>query len=229
MKILAFDTATDACSVALLTEGRIFQHAEIAPRRHAELILPMIRDMLQGAGLGLNQLDAIAVGQGPGSFIGVRTAVGVAQGLAMGAGLPVIPVSTLQAIAQAAYEQSQWVNIISGWDARMQAIYWGAFSLNSENIMAPIQSEALNAPAEIKLPLEKKWRLAGNAWEVYRQELTSLDYSQDAEVPDIYPQAAAIIRLAEFYYRQGKFLAPELLEPVYLRNQVAYAQSDFPR
>lgn len=221
MKILAFDTATAACSVALLIKGEIHDQCEIAPQRHAELILPMINQLLADAGITLKQLDAIAFGQGPGSFMGVRIAAGVAQGLAFGADLPVIPVSTLQALAQTAYQQTGFPDIIAAWDARMQAIYWGIYRLASNRLMMPLCPDALNAPHEIIFPAEGDWQLVGNAWQAYRQELASVLISH-AEITDIYPQASAIARIAEILYQQGKVRSALEIEPVYLRDQVAH-------
>ena len=106
MKILALDTATEACSAALLCGDNVYERHEIAPWRHAELILPMVDAVLALAGVGLNELDAIAFGRGPGAFTGVRIAAGVTQGLALGAGLPVIPISSLAALAQPALDKA---------------------------------------------------------------------------------------------------------------------------
>lgn len=218
MKILAFDTSTAACAVALLINGETHERFEIVPRRHAELILSMISDLLQTAGTTLKQLDAIAVGQGPGSFMGIRTAIAVAQGLAFGANLPVIPVSTLQALAQTAYEQTQHPHIIAAWDARMQAIYWGVYSLDSHQLMMPTQPDALNAPNEIVISTEKDWLLAGNAWQIYRPDLKT------NKILEIYPRAPAIIHIAERLYQEGKGQNAMEIEPLYLRDQVAHVK-----
>ncbi len=221
MKILAFDTATAACSVALLIEGEIHEQFAIAPQRHAELILPMIEKLLGDAGIGLAQLNAIAFGQGPGSFMGVRIATGVAQGLAFGADLPVIPVSTLQALAQTAWQETQCPDIIAAWDARMQAIYWGVYSLSENGLMMAARPDALNPPEELQIPTDKKWLLAGNAWKIYHQQLAS-KLNPDAQIADIYPQARAILSIAQVSLSEGKMRSALEIEPVYLRNDVAH-------
>lgn len=221
MKILAFETATSACSVALSINGEIKETFQLAPQRHAELILPMIEQLLLEAGIKLNQLDAICIGQGPGSFMGIRIAVGVAQGLAFGADLPVIQISTLQILAQTAYQQTQRPGIIAAWDARMNAIYWGIYQLNHQNIMTCVQADALNAPDELKIPEGTPWLLAGNAWQTYRQPLEKMISYLDQNT-DIFPRAAAMVPLAKIFYQEGKACNPMEIEPVYLRNEVAY-------
>jgi tRNA threonylcarbamoyladenosine biosynthesis protein TsaB len=221
MKILAFDTATAACSVALLIGEEIHEQVAIAPQRHAELILPMIETLLNEAGISLAQLNAIAFGHGPGSFMGVRIATGVAQGLAFGADLPVIPVSTLQALAQTAWQQNGCPDIIAAWDARMQAIYWGVYSLSESGLMLPSRSDALNPPEELLIPTGKNWLLAGNAWKIYHQQLAS-KLNPDAQIVDIYPQARAILSIAQVSLREGKVHSALEVEPVYLRNEVTH-------
>lgn len=222
LKILAIETATAGCSVALQCNADTLERFEVAPQRHAELILPMIDSLLSAAGIGLKQLDAIAVGQGPGSFMGVRIAAGVAQGLAFGADLPVIPVSTLQTLAQTTYRQFFHQKVIAGWDARMQAIYWGVYSLGDHKLMTAIKSDALNAPSEVQFPEDPKdWFLAGNAWQAYRHQLTPMLTSFPGIV-DIYPQAGAMIDIAAVYYQEGKICSPTALEPVYLRDRVTH-------
>ena len=140
MKILALDTATEACSAALLSgDGSVYERHDIAPRRHAELILPMVDGILTEAGLGLNDLDAIAFGRGPGAFTGVRIAAGVTQGLALGAGLPVIPVSSLAALAQPALGKAAIV--LPAIDARMGEVYWAAYESDQDGLVTALAGE----------------------------------------------------------------------------------------
>jgi tRNA threonylcarbamoyladenosine biosynthesis protein TsaB len=225
MKILAFDTATAGCSVALLVHGQVTERFELAVQKHGELILPMINELLADAGINLRQLDAIAVGRGPGSFIGVRIAVGVAQGLAFGADLPVIPISTLQTLAQTAYRQTHRSHILPGWDARMQAIYWGCYQVNSDQLMEPIAPDSLSPPEKLTPPVQIKWLPVGNAWGVYRQQLTPVLelYEQPLE---LFPLASAMLELASVSYQKGESLDPSKLEPVYLRDQVAHIKME---
>lgn len=212
-KILAFDTSTEACSAALLLEGEIHEQFEIAPRRHTALLLPMVDDLLKTHSLKLTDLDAIAFGQGPGSFMGVRIATSVAQGLAYGANLPVIPVSSLQALAQAAYTQTFSTNVLVGWDARMDEVYWGAYTLR-KNIMQTVVLDRLDPPSEINPPFDSSFLAAGNAWEVYGLDFPNV-------LSDVYPTAAAIAVLAAERYERGELQSPVAAQPLYLRNQVA--------
>jgi tRNA threonylcarbamoyladenosine biosynthesis protein TsaB len=220
-RILAFDASTAACSVALMRDGTLDEKFEVAPRRHAALILPMVDALLQKYSMQLSELDAIAFGQGPGSFMGLRTAVGIAQGLAFAAGLKVIPVSSLQALAQAAYEKTHHEKVIAGWDARMSAIYWGAYRLH-DAIMQPVMDDVLNAPEEICLPEGDSWFAAGNAWSIYADGL-SVDVRQGfiGQDPEIYPSAGAMARIAVQRFEKGATVDPVDAQPVYLRDNVA--------
>ena len=125
MKLLALDTATEACSVALNIDGELTEHYELLPRRHSRELLPMVEKIIAAAGLSLTQLDAVAFGCGPGAFTGLRVATAMAQGLAFGADLPVIPVSTLAALAQQAHRCYQSTHVLAAIDARMDEVYWG--------------------------------------------------------------------------------------------------------
>jgi tRNA threonylcarbamoyladenosine biosynthesis protein TsaB len=209
--ILAFDTSTAACSVALSLDGDIQQRFELAPRRHGALLLSMMDSLLKTAALSLNECDAIAMGHGPGSFMGLRIAAGVAQGLAFGAQLPVISVSSLQALAQAAYWSTPADTILAGWDARMQQVYWGLYRCKHgrmENIVA----DQLSAPDAIDLTAYPDALMAGNAWPTYfegKQENTD------------YPTAAAVAFLAEKKQQDGDVILPEQITLSYLRNKVA--------
>lgn len=221
MKILALDTATDACSAALLINDQIKQRLQIAPRRHAELILPMVKELLEEADCGLQQLDAIAYGAGPGSFMGVRIATATAQGLAFAAELPVVVISTLRALAQTAYQQHDATRVIPAWDARMQEVYWGAYQLK-QGIMQSVLEDSLDRPNQITLPAldQGQWAACGNAWQVYQQELQQPLQSIDSVLMDLYPEASAVVRLAVEAYREGRAVAADKAEPVYLRNKV---------
>lgn len=218
MKLLALETATEACSVALLHDHELLEHFEIAPRQHSDLLLPTIDRLLAEAGISLRDLDAIALGYGPGSFMGVRLAVASAQGLAMGADLPVVPVSTLQALAQRAWQHWQAPHVAPAWDARMGEMYWGAYQEHG-GIMLPLMDDHLSAPPAVSLPADMGWRLVGNAWISYRDSLPS-EWQQDADL--LHPSAAAVASLAQYYFNLGQILPPDHVEPKYLRQRVAF-------
>ena len=220
MKILAFDTATAACAVALSIAGQIRERFEIAPQRHAELILPMVESLLAEAQLTPNQLDVVAYGCGPGSFMGARIATSVAQGIAFAADLPVIPVSTLQVVAQTSFQRYGWKDVLAAWDARLHAIYWGAYRLDETKIMIEAQSQALSKPEEIVVPSGENWYAVGNAWEVYSGQLTHIISACKTTCIDIYPQGSALVQIAEVAYQKGEMISPFQAKPVYLRDQV---------
>ena len=219
MKLLALDTATEACSAAILTDGEILQHYEFAPRRHAELILKMIDDLLQESGLQLSELDALAFGRGPGAFTGVRIAAGVVQGLAFGADLPVIPVSTLAALAQGVENECDY--IFSAIDARMGEIYCAVYEKGENGLVNAITEEAVINPASVQVYKPGKYFGTGSAWLNYHEILQSRikDQLQGYE-SDSYPQSRYILKLAEQEYLKGNTVSPENALPVYLRNSV---------
>lgn len=220
-KILAFDTATAACSAALWLDGEIHQQFEVAPRRHGELLLPMIDRLLKEAGLRLSDCDAVAFGCGPGSFMGLRIAAGVAQGLAFGANIPVLPVPTLQALAQTAYWETQCHTILVGWDARIHQIYWGIYSVE-ENYMCPLIEDRLSTPIEVTLrDKDKPCLAAGNAWSVYARALPKIIAELPQSQQEYYPTAKAIAFLGAHFLEQGKAIEPQVIELSYLRNKVA--------
>lgn len=220
MKILAIETATEACSAALDIDDSCIQRFEIAPRQHTQLILPMIDELLQEADIKINELDAIAFGQGPGAFTGVRIAIGVIQGLAFAHDLTVVPVSTLAALAQ--HFAKEHDSIATAIDARMQEIYWGLYKKDSSGLMQPIIEEKVCSPEESSIPKGDNWFGAGSGWETYSAELQSkfnnnlLDFNGRA-----LPTAEDIITLAKADYREGKAIPVEDARPSYLRNKVA--------
>ncbi len=149
-KILAVDTATENCSVALKVGNEIIARCEMAPREHTTKILPMVDSVLAEAGLTLNQLDALAFGRGPGSFTGVRIGIGIAQGLAFGAELPMIGVSTLAAMAQQAFRKQQATHVLAAIDARMNEIYVGGYKRLDNGDWETVVAEAVTAPENFK-------------------------------------------------------------------------------
>ena len=223
-KILALDTATENCSVALLSDGKIYSRSEVSPRGHANKILPMVDDVLKEAGLTLTDLDALAFGHGPGSFTGVRIGTGIAQGLAFGADLPMIGISTLAAMAQATYRKHGKTHAVCAIDARMSEVYWGRFVRQENGVWQAADEECVIPPAELCVATEAdghKWAQAGTGWEAYQQELTSLKLEREP-TNVLFPEAEDIVVLAEQALAAGKTVTPEEASPVYLRDKVAW-------
>jgi tRNA threonylcarbamoyladenosine biosynthesis protein TsaB len=218
MKLLAFETATEACSVALYLDGEVIERHEVAPRLHAEYALPWAEALLAEAGIAKAQLDAIAISRGPGAFTGVRLAIALAQGIALALDKPVVAVSTLQAIAV----QARGERILAAIDARMGEVYAGAFTRKGDELTA-ISTEIVCAPQAVDLPGgENDWHGIGTGFAaangVLQQHLESRLLSIDAAA---LPHAADVARLAVAAYARGEALAPERVEPAYLRNNVA--------
>ncbi len=219
MKILALDTATEACSAALLDDDSIYERHEIAPRRHAELILPMVDGVLAQAGLGLQDLDAIAFGRGPGAFTGVRIAAGVTQGLALGAGLPVIPLSSLATLAQGAAGRS--AVLLPAIDARMGEIYWAAYEKVQDNLVRPVAEEQVTSPEAVQVPVDKHVFGVGSGWGTYRLRLEGVLNGQITGMdPERYPLARDMLPLAVREYNAGRCVGADQAVPVYLRDNV---------
>ena len=220
-RLLAIDTATEACSAALMIGERIIERSEIAPRRHAELILPMIEALLAEGGIGKRQLDGIAVGRGPGAFTGVRLAISVAQGLALGLDIPVVPVSSLAALAQDAPAQVG-SPILAVIDARMGEVYAGTFHRATNGLVEPIGSESVGPASKVVVPPNEKWTVVGSGWSAYHDALSQrlLAAPRFADGTRC-PQAQAIARLAAPQFAAGMVVAPESALPVYLRDKVA--------
>jgi len=222
MKLLAIDTATEACSAALLVDGEISERFELAPRQHASLILPMAEQLLAEAELKVAQLDALAFGCGPGSFTGVRIATGVIQGIAFAADLPVMSVSTLTALAQGALLEQKVTKVLSAIDARMGEVYWNSCIAGSDGIMRSAGEEQLAVPSAILLPQGDGWHGVGSGWQIHSEALrTRLGGKLDDSHPACYPHARDIAVLAANDFSSGvKSLAAEQVLPVYLRNSV---------
>ena len=221
MNLLAIDTATECCSAALLCGERLIERSELAPRRHAELILPMIDSLLVEAGLSRRSLDGIAVGRGPGAFTGVRLGISVAQGLALGLDIPVVPVSSLAALAQDAPDATG-DSILAVIDARMGEIYAGAFRRDNNGLVAPLMDEMVGRATEFIFPQSKNWTVVGTGWAAYHAALAA----RLAAPPRLadgarYPQARSVAHLALPQFVAGQGVSPEYALPVYLRDKVA--------
>ena len=217
MKLLAFETATEACSVALCVDGEILERFEIAPRRHAELALPWADALLAEGGIARSQLDAIAVGRGPGAFTGVRLAIAIAQGVALGLDRPVIPVSTLAALALPAALATPDAPVLAAIDARMGELYVGGYRLIDGRLVA-VAEETLSPPDSVQLD-GTGWHGVGTGFAAQDGVLAARFAASLARVEaDALPHAADIARLA---LQAGQGIAAESVEPAYLRDNVA--------
>lgn len=236
MNLLAIETSTEYCSVALLHGDALIERSELAPRRHAELVLPMAESLLAEAGLRRAQLDGIAVGRGPGAFTGVRLAISVAQGLAFALDIPVVTVSSLAALAMQAPRDAQATLAVM--DARMGEVYACAFQKGTEVIKAGVNylrplfeerlfEERVTCAEDLVLPNAASWNVVGSGWAVYRDALR-------AQLPgeplwakgDAFPQARDVARLALPRFEAGEALPPEQALPVYLRDKVALTTAE---
>jgi len=226
MKLLAIDTATEACSVALYQDGRLITREQEFERDHAEHILPMVDEVLREANLDLRHLDALAVGRGPGGFTGVRLAVSVVQGLAFGAGLPVVPVSDLRAVAQRALDlEPQVARVLACNDARMQEVYWAHFERGPDSLAQSAGPERVSPPGEVSLP--PAWHSLGAALCAAGRGLRAQPQIRERLPPQavvldhLLPRAAEIARLAIPEAKAGRGVPAEEAMPVYLRDNVA--------
>lgn len=218
MKLLAFDTSSTACSVALMINGKIETDHQVAPMQQAQLILSMIDNLLKKNTVSLNQMDAIAFGCGPGSFTGVRIAASVAQGLGFAVGKPLIPISSLAAIAQSAYQANGWKKLLVAIDARINEVYWAAYEAGEDNLVNLIGKEAVSTPSALYFTGSQDWYGIGNAWDVYRDQITLKPVKIDT---DYVPTAAAILKLAQPKFHIKDWVTAADALPVYLRDEVA--------
>jgi tRNA threonylcarbamoyladenosine biosynthesis protein TsaB len=218
VKILALDTSTEYCSVALWRDGDVDARETLAGQRHSELVLVMVDGLLSDHGLALRGLDGIAFGAGPGSFTGLRIACGVTQGLAFGAGLRVVGVSTLLALAEAAGA----ARAVCCLDARMGQIYHAAYERNGA-FWSEVHTPALCAPGEAPLlPGASSWTGAGSGFAAHRAALEQRYAGRlSAIMAGVYPHAREVAWLAVPEFEQGRALAAEAAAPVYIRDKVA--------
>lgn len=228
MKLLAFDTSTDACTCALVVDGDVLCDHRIIPRQHADELLGMIQDLLASAECSLHALDAVAFGRGPGAFTGLRIAAGVAQGLCFGSDVPGVPVSTLQTLAQGAYRERGVTSAIAGFDARIGDVYIGAYTVQ-DGIALAVADEVVCRPLEYSVPAREpgddngvEWTGLGSAFDTYASELAGRIGSPlvATELARL-PMAEDTAVLGLHYFARGEVVSAEAIAPIYLRNDVA--------
>lgn len=225
MKLLALDTSSEGCSAALLDEEGLSDRFETAPRGHTRLLMPMIRELLTERSLALSQLDAIAFACGPGSFTGLRIASGVVQGLAYGLDVPVVPVSSLAAVAARAMELHRVAPgdaVAVAFDARMGEVYWGCFR-SCDGIPEALGPEQVCAPDHLSLPdFGGHWIGAGSGWglkDTMPAELVKIIPEADVA---LVPRAREVALLALHEWAQGHRVSAASARPVYLRDEVTW-------
>ncbi len=223
MKLLAIETATEACSAALFMGGELTQRYAVEPRAHSELILSMMDELLAESGVTLSQLDALAFGRGPGSFTGVRIATGVIQGAALGAALPVVPVSTLAALAQRCHTQTGARRILPAFDARVSELYWGAYRVGAAGLAELEGEEQVCAADAVAVPAGEGWHGVGTGWGTYEQALRRrLGRALAAVDAALLCSAREVAILGAAGYQAGLGVSAEHALPVYLRDEVAW-------
>jgi tRNA threonylcarbamoyladenosine biosynthesis protein TsaB len=221
MKVLAIDTATERCSVALRMDGRVLERAADTARGHADMILPMIESVLSEAGIALRDLDGIAYGRGPGAFTGVRIAIGVVQGLAFGADVPTVGISDLAAVAQQVARPGD--RILVCMDARMNEVYWATFICDpATGRVEASDIERVAPPETVDIDAASVDVLAGTGFRAYPQ--LRARFSHPTLHDSVLPRALEIALLGEAQLLGGNGQPAAQAQPVYLRDQVAVAK-----
>jgi tRNA threonylcarbamoyladenosine biosynthesis protein TsaB len=224
LKLLALDTATEVCSVALLLPQQLLVRELPAGPQHSAHVLSLVAALLAEAAIGLADLDCIAFGRGPGGFTGVRLAASVTQGLAFGAGLPVVPVSDLLAVAQQALDRAPAAShVLVCNDARMQEVYWTWATRGPDGLAVAAGPERVGPPDTVQLPSELSGALvaAGRGFAVWPQLAPRLGVAGEAVQAQLLPRAREIARLAVPQWLRGAAVGPEEAQPTYLRDDVA--------
>lgn len=224
IKLLAIDTATEACSVAVYQQGRRAGLFELAAREHTQRILPMVDSLLKQQQLSLSALDALVYCRGPGSFTGVRIGIGIAQGLALGANLPMIAVSSLATLAEGAWRRRQATRVLVAIDARMGEVYWGEYQRNAQGCWQGKASERVVNPQQVLArlaELDGSWLLAGTGWTAY-PELSEIDPIKFTNSGVTLPDAQDMLTFAIPMLESGLLQQVAQVEPVYLRNEVTW-------
>ena len=230
-KLIALEASSDACSVALLLDEKVYALHELAPRSHAQRLLPMVQQLLLEHSVSLKDLDAIAFGRGPGSFTGLRIAAGVTQGLAFGTDLPVVAVSTLEALVKGVQRQGVTKGLVLPLiDARMEEVYSALYQFDDSHNYKPIAEERVCKPADIpfleSLKKAEKLTLLGSGSNLLFDALNSAGIKHFEYDEHALPHAQDLIRIAEQKLLDGETLSAEQAIPVYLRGASAWKKSD---
>ena len=219
--ILALDTCTESCSAALSYQGQVFSRIADAPREHSQRLLPMIDEVLKEAGVSLASLDAIAYGRGPGSFTGIRICTSMTQGLALGQDLPVIGISTLAAMAQMAISEHGAKQVLCAIDARMNEVYWAQF-VDANGVATLVGHEQVSSAELVEFTLDNshETQACGTGFDAYPQLLNLGNLQRLMAVN--FPDARAMLTLAQVGITAGQTTSVDDLAPVYLRDTVTW-------
>lgn len=220
MKLLAIDTSSDACSVAVQVGKEIIEKHVVEPREHTKILVPMIEELLQAAGVALSDLDAVVLGNGPGSFIGMRIGASVAQGICHGAGLRIVPVSSLAAIAAEVICEHGAEKILVAQDARMHEIYLGRFHADAGRLPQADNEEVICDIGPLTVP-DADYVAAGAGWNKYPELLAQNSHLISATAEVIYPRARYLLQLGDNAKQAGRAIPPDALVPAYIRSKVA--------
>jgi tRNA threonylcarbamoyladenosine biosynthesis protein TsaB len=221
MRLLAIDTATEACSVAFWHDGQTVSRFESAGRTHTQRLLPMVQALMAEAGCAFSQLDGLVCGVGPGSFAGVRIGVGYVKGLALALDRPVLGVSSLAMLAQAAIESGA-TQVLACIDARMNEVYWGSFERDADGLARASGAARVAAPEAVRETRAGPWHAVGTGWATYGEVLRAQVDAAIAQVDGTaLPHAQCALRLARPRFEQGLGIRADALEPLYLRDKVA--------
>lgn len=224
MNILAIETATEMCSVALWQDGVIFEAAQRAATGHSELLLGMVDEVLEQGGVPVSDCAAIAYGNGPGSFTALRIGIGVAQGIALGSGLPLIAVSSLQALAQR-HVGTRADAVLAAVDARMGEVYWACFAADDAGGVQPFTEPEVGPAAELDIPVHNHWLLVGSGADVYRDVLLDrIHPARGSHIEQSFPRAAEVALIGS--QRYGQRQPSRDAHPEYVRNRVAERPKD---
>jgi tRNA threonylcarbamoyladenosine biosynthesis protein TsaB len=226
--ILAIETSSELASCALFnsdaTPAAVNSRETSGVRTHSQSVLPMVQELLREAGVKLADCDAIAFGAGPGSFTGVRTACGVAQGLAFGAGLPVLPMVTLEALAEACRARNGATEVLAVLDARMNEVYWAQYRY-ADGAWTAVREPALSAPQDVSPQIVDGLAACGNGFAAYPEAFIGKDFAANA-IGDMLPHARDMAVLGVAALAAGLALPADQAQPLYLRNKVAYTSAE---